>query len=174
MPQSSSFTFIVERIFMRRTHCLRGHLFTPENTYVAPPSIHHPKGLRQCLECKSLRHREYMKDPIKKAAASARGSQWAKDHPEIAYEKSRRSAYAAMGWSVERFDQVLKEQDNKCAICDRTFDEDCKPHADHKHGDSPIPRGILCGNCNRGIGNLREDPAIFQAALSYLAKWNGG
>ena len=33
----------------RKTHCKRGHEFTPENTYVIPAS-----GSRQCLQCKPI------------------------------------------------------------------------------------------------------------------------
>jgi hypothetical protein len=36
-----------------RTHCLKGHEFTPENTGV------HVRGKRYCLACKSERDRQY-------------------------------------------------------------------------------------------------------------------
>jgi hypothetical protein len=34
-----------------KTHCLRGHEFTPENTY-----LQQPKGWRQCRTCYSIRY----------------------------------------------------------------------------------------------------------------------
>ena len=43
----------------RQTHCLRGHEFTPENTY-------RPQGTRQCRECKRERDRNYRKTNPKK------------------------------------------------------------------------------------------------------------
>jgi NUMOD4 motif/HNH endonuclease len=36
----------------RKTHCLRGHLFTPENTYISPRS-----GQRDCRICRAIRRR---------------------------------------------------------------------------------------------------------------------
>lgn len=46
--------------------------------------------------------------------------------------------------------------------------------ADHEHTNPPIPRGILCGNCNLGIGNLQDNPEIMLAAIAYVRKWKEG
>lgn len=37
-----------------------------------------------------------------------------------------------------------------------------------KHHGTGLVRGILCFNCNRGLGKLREDPALMRAAIGYL------
>lgn len=39
----------------RKTHCINGHEFTPENT------IKHSGGGRRCLACKRIKHQEYKK-----------------------------------------------------------------------------------------------------------------
>jgi len=31
-------------------------------------------------------------------------------------------------------------------------------------------RGILCNNCNRGIGFLADDPIILEQAIKYLTR----
>lgn len=50
-------------------------------------------------------------------------------------------------------------------------------HIDHDHSCCPqdkfrtcgkCVRGFLCGNCNRALGMLRDDPEIFRRAASYL------
>lgn len=38
----------------QKTHCINGHEFTPENTYVRPDR----KGRRDCKECKRIRGRK--------------------------------------------------------------------------------------------------------------------
>ncbi|MDX3520753.1 HNH endonuclease signature motif containing protein [Streptomyces scabiei] len=35
-----------------KTHCVKGHEYTPQNTYVAPPNPHNPNGFRHCRDCK--------------------------------------------------------------------------------------------------------------------------
>lgn len=41
------------RLYAIKTHCLNGHEFTPENTYVAP------NGQRECRRCNAARQRKY-------------------------------------------------------------------------------------------------------------------
>ena len=66
-------------------------------------------------------------------------------------------------------DSMVLAQENKCAICI----EPLRPFEaggaciDHNHKTGKV-RGILCHNCNSGIGKLREDRAIFMNALIYL------
>jgi hypothetical protein len=61
-----------------------------------------------------------------------------------------------------------------CEICHRT---DVALHIDHDHECCPARkfrtcgecvRGFLCGNCNRALGLVRDDPTILASAISYL------
>jgi 5-methylcytosine-specific restriction endonuclease McrA len=76
------------------------------------------------------------------------------------------------GISVEDYDNLLKEQDGKCAICGSkdTGRVDCKNFAvDHDHATNDV-RGLLCKPCNTGLGMFKDSPEMLEAAAAYLRK----
>ncbi|MEV4708088.1 endonuclease VII domain-containing protein [Actinoplanes sp. NPDC049316] len=50
-----------------------------------------------------------------------------------------------------------------CAICGG----DDPQHLDHDHRTGEV-RGILCFNCNGGLGQFRDDPVLLADAIAYL------
>jgi hypothetical protein len=73
----------------------------------------------------------------------------------------------------ERFDAMLAAQDGKCAIC-RSPDWPASvwpgiPQVDHDHVTGAI-RGLLCGDCNTGLGKFGDDPMRLAAAIVYLTR----
>ena len=86
----------------------------------------------------------------------------------------RRSIRAAnlkpLGWTIDHYEVALREQDNCCAICQDTFT--ATPNADHRHVEPPMPRGLLCKDCNLAIGFLKDSPERCEAAAAYLRHWN--
>ena len=64
---------------------------------------------------------------------------------------------------------MLAAQDGKCAICGTTSTGNRKAfHVDHDHKTGKV-RGLLCSNCNTGIGNLRDDIGLLNRAIEYLS-----
>lgn len=58
----------------------------------------------------------------------------------------------------------VKKQNGRCAICNKT----CSPlHVDHDHVTG-IVRGLLCSNCNTGIGLFQESIRCLAQAIVYL------
>jgi hypothetical protein len=84
---------------------------------------------------------------------------------------SARNRALKYGLTEERFNLLMVSQDFACAVCDRPLDPKGYRtiHVDHSHKTGAV-RGILCSNCNLGIGHLREDPSIMGRAIDYLAK----
>ncbi len=72
-----------------------------------------------------------------------------------------------------------EQQNGKCAICGVSIalvgTKNIKDgaHVDHDHVTGNI-RGLLCHNCNAGIGYLREDISLLENAIQYLNKSKGG
>lgn len=63
--------------------------------------------------------------------------------------------------------QELLGYGDKCQICSFKPISVMDLHVDHDHKTGRV-RGLLCGNCNAGIGMLKEDPDLFRAAIVYL------
>lgn len=70
------------------------------------------------------------------------------------------------GITPEQREQMLLEQDNKCGICSCHI-EGRNAHLDHCH-TTGVLRKMLCWNCNGGLGNFKDDPALLLKALEYL------
>ena len=75
------------------------------------------------------------------------------------------------GLSMEQVDDLCREQNNKCAICDDEFGNSYKTQIDHCHSTGKV-RGLLCINCNWLLGKSRDNPSILRSAASYLERSN--
>ena len=70
------------------------------------------------------------------------------------------------GLLEEEYNKLLLNQNNKCAICnEQTIGKYL--HVDHCHETNKI-RGLLCGNCNRGLGLFKDNPEFTAKATAYL------
>lgn len=75
------------------------------------------------------------------------------------------------GISEDEFTALLEAQGGTCAICgsDEWPGKDNAPHVDHDH-KTGVVRGILCSNCNHGLGKFKDDPKRLRAAAEYLER----
>lgn len=98
--------------------------------------------------------------------------QWRKKYPERQAKNARRYSLRRLGLTPEQYDAMLAEQQFSCAIC-KTHQTEFKRRlaVDHCHTTGKV-RALLCDNCNKGIGCLKEDAGILSAAIVYLAKHN--
>lgn len=69
----------------------------------------------------------------------------------------------AHGLSREQHNELVNRQQGLCAICSRHL----KLFVDHDHTTGER-RGLLCNNCNSGIGRFKDNPAWLEAAANYL------
>lgn len=72
------------------------------------------------------------------------------------------------GLSSAECDAMLAEQEGKCGIC-RSPDSPRGWCVDHCHSTGAV-RGILCHDCNTGIGFFKDDVTRLQSAIDYLAR----
>ena len=91
-----------------------------------------------------------------------------KRNPEVRANKHLINKY---GITLEDKRKMIQLQGCKCAICPvKLSDIDLsKSHVDHCHETGEI-RGVLCTNCNRGIGHLQHNTSIMLKAIQYLER----
>jgi len=70
------------------------------------------------------------------------------------------------GLTVEEVEEMAADG---CDICGTTewMGRYPSPHVDHDHTTGEV-RGLLCHNCNLGIGYFHENPEVLRAAIDYL------
>jgi hypothetical protein len=107
----------------------------------------------------------YAGDAEHREAAKRAAREWSKAHPETR-KAGRLKKY---GITEAELDAILKRQGGGCAICGHSDTSNYKvfPAIDHCHTTKRV-RGVLCGNCNKGIGLFKDDPARLERAASYL------
>jgi Recombination endonuclease VII len=73
------------------------------------------------------------------------------------------------GISLDEYNQLLKKQRGRCAIChtSKPNGKDSMFYVDHDHKTGAV-RGLLCHSCNIGLGCLSDNPARLRAAADYL------
>ena len=78
----------------------------------------------------------------------------------------------SFGISYQEYLTMLEAQGGCCAICGTNDTGKRKAFAvDHNHDTGRI-RGLLCSNCNTGIGNLRDNVELLERAIDYLRNTN--
>ena len=71
---------------------------------------------------------------------------------------------------------MYRKQSGRCGICDIPIDihelgftKHTAAQIDHLHGSSHV-RGLLCSECNLGLGKFRDNRKILESAIEYLTK----
>lgn len=127
-----------------------------------------PAGITsRCRDCATIAQREWcLRNPDRrrehkdKAEAKQRGTAKYKDKCRNSALKSKYKI------DIHTYDDMVKSQGGKCAICDRVPK---RLFVDHDWSTGKI-RELLCPGCNSALGLFREDIAIFHKAMDYVLK----
>src|SRR5574337_196740 len=131
--------------------CLSGHV---AERYVST---------RACVVCADLKAKRWQKEN--------------QDSRRIAENHRRRKRL--FGLDEAAYEAKLVSQSGGCAICGGANNATRRALAvDHDHSCCPSEkscgkcvRGLLCDNCNHGIGKFRDDPELLLKAVEYLRSW---
>lgn len=100
----------------------------------------------------------------------ARNAKYYRDNRVAQAKRHRNTRH---GITQQWFDEQLAKQDNKCAICFNPFMK--TPHIDHNHeccsklkSCDNCRRGLLCDDCNLGLGRFKDNISFLSSAIQYL------
>lgn len=130
--------------------------------------------MKTCTKCKEIKEIDYFyKDSQKSTGISSICKKCSNEKRKIwnfNNKEKRRfiSLQSATGITKKQYLDILKLQENKCAICNISFlDLNKNLSVDHCHNSNLI-RGLLCTKCNIGLGYFNDDENLLVSAINYL------
>jgi hypothetical protein len=88
---------------------------------------------------------------------------------------NQESQVRRQGYSPDEYQALLDKQRGQCAICGvreghlSCRGRKCRLAIDHDHQTGAV-RGLLCNNCNRGLGRFKDSVTLLEAAARYLKR----
>jgi len=107
---------------------------------------------------------------LRKIKACSNYKEKYKSNPKKYKKRIYNIRYNGWGSSLKEKHAIWKEQNERCAICGKKIPMLESPF-DHDHLTNHV-RGVLCDNCNKGLGNFRDNPEYLINAVFYLKKFN--
>ena len=131
---------------------------------------------KPCLNKKARElHNKRKSDPIYRERQNFNSRKNRERNPR-SYERRKREWLKSLyKMTLEDYNRLFLSQNGVCAICQKECKTKRGLSIDHNHlccagnrSCGKCIRGLLCSNCNRAIGMLQEDIAIFNRAIAYL------
>lgn len=89
--------------------------------------------------------------------------------PEAKERQRASNLKRAFNITIEEWEALYVAQGGCCAICHRPDARGRgRLHVDHDHASGRV-RGLLCTNCNNGLGRFQDDPVLLASAIDYLS-----
>ena len=111
---------------------------------------------KKCKDCKNEEQRRIKIDHPERYAKYQKRASW--------YKKQK-----LYGLNQEQYENMVKDQNNSCAICLNKFKDKRGKHVDHSHKTDKV-RGILCNSCNLALGKFKDSPDYLKSAILYLRR----
>lgn len=107
-----------------------------------------------------------------KACKQKKAKQYYIEHTEKGKKLARNRDLKKYGITFEEQKKMLEEQGGRCKICGEPialFGDSKKhtAHVDHNHKTGSV-RGLLCQECNTGLGKFRDNIEYLENAIEYL------
>lgn len=116
----------------------------------------------------AARRKKYKQDEEYRERQKSKAKEWQTKNQEKRKEQRLKSTY---GITLTQFNELLKNANSQCEICGYSDMSDKKifPLVDHCHDSGKI-RGILCANCNHGLGKFKDNIYLLKKTINYLER----
>lgn len=144
----------------RCTMCRVGNTFYVSSKGIVPS---------YCTECSKKRTRNWeINNPEKRLALKRK---WRLENPDKFKECVKYARLKTVyGVNKDLFKALLEKQNGLCIICGISQESLGRSlSVDHCHLTGKI-RGLLCGNCNSGLGQFKDKPDLLLKAHRYLTE----
>ena len=111
--------------------------------------------------------KKYLKSPKGKAAQKRAQDNYKRNHPEKIKASSEKSKLAKYGIDRARYQLMFAEQKGVCKLCGKPEKKIRKLAVDHCHTTGKV-RGLLCMECNTGLGKFKDNTEVLARAIAYL------
>lgn len=122
-----------------------------------------------CLENVFWKERRYATGNEKEYAR-----EWRKNNKRKCHDRELKRLY---GIGVDEYEKMLVEQNNLCKLCGKaeaSVDHRTKKirrlAVDHCHNSSKV-RALLCSQCNKALGNFKDDISLLTKAIEYIKSY---
>ncbi|MCZ2816225.1 endonuclease VII domain-containing protein [Modestobacter sp. VKM Ac-2984] len=165
--------------FYCKVHARRRHLAAKDARRGPPRSRHRREtvvgeGEKWCPDCSLVKP---ISDFVRNSSQSSGRSAYCKPCHNARGKASKEKVGGSRTYHLQRrygitaveADAMLADQGGLCAICAKAP----AAHVDHDH-DSGAVRSLLCFNCNGGLGQFKDDPALLRVAARYVESDHAG
>lgn len=127
-------------------------------------------SMKHCYLCSQDKEDSsfYDRAIVCKPCHNKRGRVWAQNNKDkvsnYAYKGRIRRQY---NLSEEEYKVLYEKQKGACKICSLVPNKK-RLHVDHCHSTGNV-RGLLCENCNRGLGMFKDNINLLKSAQDYLS-----
>ena len=113
----------------------------------------------------------------------SRARKWSEENAEYARQRSRqwycnntdkkraRDLRIKFGITPEIYETMLASQNGVCAICSKSCKSGKLLAVDHDHNTGRV-RGLLCMECNTGLGKFLDSAELLRKSADYLERNN--
>ncbi len=135
--------------------------FKSDNRRIDGKSSH----CKMCCQIKNLEWRSENRDKFNAIAKT-----WKQRNPTKHKECNRNSTLKRIyGIDSKTYDEMFTSQAGRCKVCNKHQSSLTKALAvDHCHITNRV-RGLLCSDCNTGLGLFKDDLNVLEAAIKYLS-----